>query len=400
MQHTTEGDHVKIWHSLTPLSWIYGGVVGMRNMLFECGVLRSESFDIPVISVGNITVGGTGKTPHTEYLIRLLQKKHQVAILSRGYKRKTRGYHLATNDTPMHEIGDEPYQMKHKFPHIHMAVDKNRRRGIRNLCKDEIQPPADVILLDDAFQHRYVQPGVNILLMDYHRLIYFDRLLPAGRLRESRSSSQRADIVIVTKCPDYITPMEQHGIARSLEMQPWQQLYYTRFGYGNLQSLASILTNLGTNGDETPIDTIQLEALKASSYNVLLLTGIASPQQMEYDLSKYCQFSSIHFADHHNFTHKDLLQVDNKVKEMETAGTTTIIITTEKDATRLIAYAQEHPDDDCLLCRNRGAGYYILPIEVEFMNNQAEQFNQFILSYVQKNSRNSTLSRRTHISKT
>ena len=440
MQHTTEGDHVKIWHSLTPLSWIYGGVVGLRNMLFECGALRSESFDIPVISVGNITVGGTGKTPHTEYLIRLLSQKHQVAILSRGYKRKTKGYHLATNDTPMRDIGDEPYQMKHKYPFVHMAVDKNRRRGIRRLCDDDVQPPADVILLDDAFQHRYVQPGVNILLMDYHRLIYFDRLLPAGRLRESRSSSQRADIVIVTKCPDYITPMEQHGIARSLEMQPWQQLYYTRFGYGNLKSLASILTgsfsstedlspalplggfcppiNGGTEGGVKTIergdcpsaapaegsaaspDIIPLDDLKTSPYNVLLLTGIASPQQMEYDLSKYCQFESLHFADHHNFTHKNLVQVDKKVKELETTGKTTIVVTTEKDATRLLSYAQEHPDDDCLLCRNRGAGFYVLPIEVEFMNNQAEQFNQYILSYVQKNSRNSTLSRRTHISKT
>lgn len=390
---------MKIWHSLTPLSWIYGGVVGMRNMLFECGALRSESFDIPVISVGNITVGGTGKTPHTEYLIRLLSQKHQVAILSRGYKRKTKGYHLATNDTPMRDIGDEPYQMKHKYPFVHMAVDKNRRRGIRRLCDDDVQPPADVILLDDAFQHRYVQPGVNILLMDYHRLIYFDRLLPAGRLRESRSSSQRADIVIVTKCPDYITPMEQHGIARSLEMQPWQQLYYTRFGYGNLKSLASILTG----SFEAPAEgkaIIPLDDLKTSPYNVLLLTGIASPQQMEYDLSKYCQFESLHFADHHNFTHKNLVQVDKKVKELETTGKTTIVVTTEKDATRLLSYAQEHPDDDCLLCRNRGAGFYVLPIEVEFMNNQAEQFNQYILSYVQKNSRNSTLSRRTHISKT
>lgn len=384
-----EGDHIKIWHGLTPLSWLYGAGVTFRNILFECGVLRSESFDIPVISVGNITAGGTGKTPHTEYLIRLLSQKHQVAILSRGYKRKSKGYRLADSDTPMREIGDEPYQMKHKFPHIHMAVDKNRRNGIHQLCNDNVQPPADVIILDDAYQHRYVQPGVNILLMDYHRLIYFDKLLPAGRLREPKSSSHRADIVIVTKCPDYITPMEQHGIARSLAMQPWQKLYYTRFVYGDLHSLHSMLPD--ADGDITP--TLPLAQLQEGKYNVILLTGIASPQQMEYDLHKYCDFTPIHFADHHNFSRKDLAIVSNHVRQA-TAGNDrkTIVITTEKDATRLTDYILTHPDDPSHLCQTRGRDYYVLPVDVQFLNNQADDFNQFILGYVHKNSRNSTLS--------
>lgn len=359
-----EGDHIKIWHWLTPLSWLYGLGVGIRNILFECGLLRSESFNMPVISVGNITVGGTGKTPHTEYLIRLLSPTLQVAVLSRGYKRKSSGFRLADDNTPMREIGDEPYQMKHKYPNIHMAVDKNRRRGIKRLCDSSLQPPTDVVLLDDAYQHRYVTPGISILLMDYHRLIYFDKLLPAGRLREPKSSSQRADMVIVTKCPDYITPMEKHGIARSLGMQPWQRLYFTCFKYGKLTSL--------TDGT-----TIPLEALGSGQYKVILLSGIASPQQLEYDLEKFCQFEAIHFADHHNFTDKDLKKVKNKVDAISEPGKQTIIITTEKDAVRL------RPLPNLPI--------YALPIEVQFMDDKTEDFNQYILSYVHKNSRNSIL---------
>ena len=231
-----EGDHIKINEFLRPLSWIYGLIVGIRNMMFDCGLLHSESFDIPVISVGNLTVGGTGKTPHSEYLVKLLQDKFQIGLLSRGYKRKTRGFLLANADTTMPEIGDEPFQMKLKFPNIHIAVDKNRRRGIHKLA-DEIKPVTDVIILDDAYQHRYVTPGVNILLMDYHRLICFDALLPAGRLREHQFNKRRADIVIVTKCPKTITPMEKRGISRSLELYPWQKLFFSTFRYGMLYNL-------------------------------------------------------------------------------------------------------------------------------------------------------------------
>ena len=214
-----EGDHIKINYWLLPLSWLYGLVVSIRNLMFDVGMLKSKTFPLPVICVGNVTVGGTGKTPHTEYLIRLLSKDHQVAVLSRGYKRKSEGYVLATKDTPMAEIGDEPYQMKatkdtpmaeigdepyqmkQKYPQIHMAVDKDRCHGINQLMQNTVKPQTDVVILDDAYQHRYVKAGLNILLMDYHRLIHLDKLLPAGRLREPMSGSQRADIVIITKCP-------------------------------------------------------------------------------------------------------------------------------------------------------------------------------------------------------
>ena len=181
-----EGDLITINKKLRPLSWLYGLAVGFRNMLFEFGVLKSRSFTVPVISVGNITVGGTGKTPHVEYLIRLLKDRAKVAVLSRGYKRKSRGFLVADKDTTMRQIGDEPFQIKQKFPGITVAVDKKRTRGIDKLTSGEYVDGIDVILLDDAFQHRYVKPGINILLVDYHRLIIYDELLPAGSSRNVR----------------------------------------------------------------------------------------------------------------------------------------------------------------------------------------------------------------------
>ena len=201
-----EGDFIKINKWLLPLSWIYGIGVKLRNTLFSIGILKTRSFDVPVIAVGNITVGGSGKTPHVEYLTRLLKNTFRTAVLSRGYKRKSSGFVQATAETTMPEIGDEPFQMKQKYPDVIVAVDKNRCHGIDTLVEND--KDIDVILLDDAFQHRYVKPGINILLVDYHRLIIYDKLLPAGRLREPLSGKNRADIVIVTKCPKGMKPME------------------------------------------------------------------------------------------------------------------------------------------------------------------------------------------------
>lgn len=342
-----EGDHIKINFWLLPFSWLYGLVVSIRNLMFDYGILKSQTFQLPVICVGNITVGGTGKTPHTEYLIRLLSRHHQVAVLSRGYKRQSKGYVLATAETPMKAIGDEPYQMKRKFPEIHMAVDKNRCHGIRQLTGNNVRPSTDVVILDDAYQHRYVQAGLNILLMDYHRLIYFDRLLPAGRLREPQSGKQRADIVIVTKCPRYITPMDCRGIERTLNLENWQKLYFTTYRYP---------------------DTID-----GLDENPLLVTGIASPQQIVYDLQKLIpKFEVMSFPDHHNFTKEDIQTIRKRA-----AGRT--ILTTEKDATRL------HGLDNLRT----------IPIEVEFIDGKQDEFDQAIKSYVTKNSRNSVLNRKT-----
>jgi tetraacyldisaccharide 4'-kinase len=264
-----EGDFIKTNQWLLPLSWLYGLGVWIRNLLFDTGVIKSRTFDIPIISVGNITVGGSGKTPHVEYLIRLLHDKFKVAVLSRGYKRKSKGYRLAGNDTTMHEIGDEPYQMHHKFQNVYVAVEANRCKGIETLMTSPETRDTQLILLDDAYQHRYVKPGLNILLVDYHRLITEDKLLPAGRLREPKEGKNRADIVIITKCPKDMKPMNFRVIQRAMALFPYQQLYFTTIDQCPLEPLFKEGQAI-TEGERLP--------------NVLLVTGIASPEQMRKDM--------------------------------------------------------------------------------------------------------------------
>jgi len=361
-----EGDFIKIRKWLTPLSMLYGMVVGIRNQLFELGFLKSRSFDIPVISVGNITVGGSGKTPHIEYLVRLLKDKVKVAVLSRGYKRKSKGYVLADADTSMSDIGDEPYQMKKKFPDIYIAVDKNRCEGIDNLTQQDATKDTDVVLLDDAFQHRYVKPGVNILLVDYHRLIISDKLLPAGRLREPKEGKARADIVIITKCPKDLKAINYRMLTRSMNLFPYQSLFFTTLEYGELFMLFG--------NEKKAID-------KISDQHVLLLTGIASPQQMILDLEPLClETIPLAYSDHHDFKAKDIARINQMFEAMPAPK---MIITTEKDAARL--ETAEGLNDEV---RNH---LYVLPVEIKFMQEQEELFNHKILSYVQKNSRNSIL---------
>ena len=367
-----EGDFIKINSQLRPLSWLYGMGVGFRNMLFETGILKSQSYSIPVISVGNITVGGTGKTPHVEYLIRLLKDKMKVAVLSRGYKRKSHGFVLADEQTPMEALGDEPYQMKQKFPEVTVAVDKKRTRGILHLTEDQDTPNIDVILLDDAFQHRYVKPGINILLVDYHRLIIYDELLPSGRLREPVKSKNRADIVIITKCPKNLKPMEFRVITKAMNLYPYQQLYFSTYDYDtprlvfpDCQEPAEIPSNI--------------ESLKGK--HILLLTGIASPEQMKLDLEPYVtSILPLVFADHHHFKRKDIERINQAFEDLPQPG---LIITTEKDATRL--KQTEGLSDEVK------KHLIVLPIRVSLLLDQEEAFNQNIIGYVRKNSRNSIL---------
>ena len=363
----TEGDFIKIHEWLTPLSWLYGLGVGFRNLLFKLGILKSRAFDIPVISVGNITVGGSGKTPHVEYLVSLLKDKMKVAVLSRGYKRKSKGYVLANDDTTMREIGDEPYQMKQKFPELYVAVDKKRTEGIDRLTHDEQTKDVDVILLDDAYQHRYVKPGVNILLVDYHRLIIYDKLLPAGCLREPKEGKSRADIVIITKCPKDLRPMEYRVLMKALDLYPYQSLYPTPLIYDNLKQV------YGT--ESMPINSLP------DRCNVLLLTGIASPKQMQNDLSVYnYNLSYLSFSDHHNFSKKDIRTINRKFAELPSPK---VIITTEKDVAR-IKFVEGLNDEV-------KESMYALPVRIQFMLGQEEDFNNKIINYVRKNSRNSIL---------
>lgn len=364
-----EGDYIKIHSSLLPLSFLYGMGVRLRNMLFDTGILESRSFPIPVISVGNITVGGAGKTPHVEYLIRLLCETKRVSVLSRGYKRRTKGYLLASSSSTSLELGDEPYQMYLKYGRqVHVAVSANRCEGIERLCSDPETKDTDVILLDDAFQHRYVKPGVNILLVDYHRLIVYDKLLPAGRLREPKDGKRRADIVIVTKCPPDLRPMDFRVITKALNLYPYQKLFFTTIEYGDLIPLFS-------NSRSLALSEI------TSDYEVLVLSGIASPQHLLCDIQKHTEnVIPMTFRDHHLFTPKDIARINNTFDSLSSKR---IIITTEKDAARLVGL--DGLSDDV---RNH---IYALPIKTTFLLEQQEQFDEFILSYVLKNSKDSIL---------
>lgn len=356
---------IKIHHWLYPISWLYGMGVGLRNKLFDWGWLRSRSFNVPVICVGNLAVGGTGKTPHTEYLIKLLQNAGaNVATLSRGYKRKSKGYVLADAQSDVQQIGDEPYQIKSKFPDIRVAVDEDRCHGIEQLLKLK-EPAVNAVLLDDAFQHRYVKAGLYILLTDFNRLLSDDALLPAGRLREPASGKSRAQIVIVTKCPDDIKPIEFNIIAKRLHLYPYQQLYFSRFRYGMLQPLF-------------PPKAISTKGLSwlTEDEQVLLVTGIASPATLVKEVESYTQHVKLlAYDDHHNFNHKDLQQIKEQFLQLEERKR--VIITTEKDATRL----RSHPAlDDALK-----PYIYVLPIEIEILQNQQQIFDQNIIEYVKAN---------------
>jgi tetraacyldisaccharide 4'-kinase len=369
-----EGDFIKLNRKLLPLSWLYGLGVKFRNMLFDMNILKSKSYAVPVISVGNITVGGTGKTPHVEYLIRLLKDQFSVAMLSRGYKRKSSGYVLATPDTPMKMIGDEPYQIKQKYPKVTVAVDAKRTRGIEHLIHDDSTKETDVILLDDAFQHRYVKPGVNILLVDYHRSIIFDKMIPAGRLREPLKGKDRADIVIVTKCPKDLKPMEFRVLTKQMNLYPYQQLFFTTLDYGQLKRIfPNNQNNLGIPNS--------LEDL--GDYHVLLLTGIASPKQIYYDVKPHAKdIRTLAYGDHHTFKQKDIQHINETFASMPSPK---IIITTEKDMVRL--ETTEGLSDEV---KN---SLYVLPVRISFMLEGEATFNENIIGYVRKNSRNSILAK-------
>ena len=373
MNDRIEGDLISVNKSLRPLSWLYGLVVGCRNMLFEMGILKSRSFTVPVISVGNITVGGTGKTPHVEYLIRLLKDIAKVAVLSRGYKRKSHGFVLAGKETTMSDIGDEPFQMLQKFPDITVAVDKKRTRGIDKLTSGDYVDGIDVVLLDDAFQHRYVKPGINILLVDYHRLVIYDELLPSGRLREPVKGKDRADIVIITKCPTDLKPMEFRVITKAMGLYPYQQLYFSTHEY---EAPLPVFPETAK-----PDKLAGLTDLKGK--NILLLTGIASPEQMLKDLQAYTdKITPLTFGDHHHFKQKDVERINEAFAALPSPK---VIITTEKDACRLTV--AEGLSDDVR------QALYVLPIHVKILQDQEEQFHQRIIKYVRKNTRNSVLAK-------
>lgn len=352
---------------LLPLSCLYGWGVMLRNALFDMGFLKKERFDIPIISVGNLTVGGTGKTPHIEYLVQLLSERYKVAVLSRGYKRQSTGYIIASTDTPIHKIGDEAWQIKQKFPHIYVAVDKKRTRGIKRLMTDSKTKDVQVILLDDAFQHRYVDPSLSILLVDYNRLPTNDRLLPAGYLREPKENAVRANIIIVTKCPSDIKPLAFRVTKKELNPRPFQRIFFSSMRYNRLYALFST--------HQIPITQLPKEV------HTLLLTGIATPQQIRMDLEKYvAHIHPISFPDHHYFTQADIANINASFAALPPPR---LAITTEKDAARLRAIEE--------LSSDLKEALYVLPTQIEILRDEGYSFNDKILGHVLKNSRNRQL---------
>lgn len=311
-----------ITYLLTPFSWIYGCVMGVRNKLYDWGILKSETFDVAVISVGNITIGGTGKTPHVEYLISQLQQYYHIGVVSRGYKRQTKGFVPANSKSTPETIGDEPYQIYQKFSkRVKVAVCESRREGIKKLL--EIDQQINLIILDDAFQHRAVSPKLSILLVDYNRPIYEDNVLPLGRLRESEGGINRSDFVIVTKCPENMTRLDYRLVSKKLDLMTYQKLFFSRLRYDEVKPVF----------EDDARYRVSLEALEKTDA-VLLLTGIANPRPLVKYLRKFpFGIRVCHFPDHHAFTKADLEKISKKYEQLR--GARKLIITTEKDAVRL-----------------------------------------------------------------
>jgi len=345
-----------------PFSMIYGFIVYIRNLMFDIGILPSRQFNLPVISVGNITVGGTGKTPHVEYLVRLLKAENKIAVLSRGYKRKTKGFVLATNHSSTDEIGDEPAQMKNKYPDIEVAVCEKRVTGINQLIKQKME----LIILDDAFQHRYVKPGLSILLVDFNQRIDKDHLMPAGKLREPISGSRRADIIIITKTPDNLKPIDRRLILEQIRPTPYQNLYFTGIDYGSFQALLN-------EKNKFPDDFYSNHEL----YTILLVTGIAFPNPLIEYLQNFTKdIRHLKFLDHQAYGEFKLNKIFKEYQSIENERK--IIITTEKDAIKM---------KEINISDSNNTEIFYIPIVIHFIEKEKE-FNQQIIDYVRKNKRN------------
>lgn len=342
---------------LFPFSLIYGAAVWMRNRLFDKNILKSSGFNFPIICVGNLAAGGTGKTPMTEYLLRLLKKDFKTATLSRGYKRKTTGFAIANEQTTALEIGDEPMQFHQKFPDVVVAVGEERLVAIPQLLHE--RPETEVIILDDAFQHRQVQAGLNILLTDYSDLYTRDLMLPAGNLRDVRSSSARADIIVVTKCPAAITKEEKRKIIDEIDPTDRQQVFFTTIVYGKPYHLFG-----------------RQELELAQDFAVLLVCGIANPAPLKTYLTDTVHtYDLLRYADHHIFHTNDLRDIKQQFEKLK-AGKK-IVLTTEKDAVRLEKFVAELRDFPI----------YVIPVEHAFLFAEEDAFrsriNAFIKSFRQ-----------------
>ncbi|MGB1316069.1 MAG: tetraacyldisaccharide 4'-kinase [Chitinophagales bacterium] len=339
---------------LAPITWLYTGVIMLRNYLYKTKALKSTHFNVPVICVGNLSTGGTGKTPHTNYLINLIKPNYKVGVLSRGYKRKTNGYIEVEINSKAENVGDEPLFYKFKHPNAKVAVCEDRVFGISAMAQNQEDPM--VYLLDDAFQHRAIKADLNIIITDYNKLYTRDKLLPAGRLREPISGAKRADIIIVSKCPPLLSKTEKNKIKLELKPEKYQHIFFSSIAYLPLYSLFNQ-------------ELINFEKQKT----VLIVSGIANPIPLEKEIEK--SFETVYirqFPDHHNYKREDIESIIRTYENLDEENK--IIITTEKDATRLLVFKNYFEEKNIKV--------FCLPISVNFDEQEKEAFDKAIKHYL------------------
>lgn len=340
---------------LYPFSLLYAGIIHVRNLCFDLGILPSQKYDTPIISVGNISVGGTGKTPLSEYIIRLLNTDYRIALLSRGYKRQTKGALLSNTNSTAASIGDEPYQIKQKFKNIDVVVAEKRVEGMELILN---KTTSDLVLMDDAFQHRYVTPGLSILVIDYNRPMWNDCVFPAGNLREPVKGQKRADVIVVNKCPLNLSEEDKQQWLKKLKKTASQHVFFTTITYGNPQNVSS-----------------NIELIEGQQLSVVGMAGIAQPQPfMDYVGENFKIKSKIIFPDHHHFNPKDIASITKQAMDDNIQA----LITTEKDAVRFEDFSEEVK-----------ARTYFIPIELKVLFSEEKQFEKIIRNYVRNNSNNS-----------
>lgn len=343
-----------------PFAVIYGIITALRNFLYDWKILPSKSFEVHTICVGNLAVGGTGKTPHVEYLINLLKNEMKLAVLSRGYKRKSTGFIHATDSSSIQDIGDEPLLYKTKNPDLDVCVDGDRVNGVKKIL--EFSEPPKVIILDDAFQHRALNCGLKIVISEYTNVFINDCMMPAGYLRESKRGINRADIVIISKTPERTSAVEMRNLAKDLKLLAHQQLFFSWLKYGELYGFQNPKETINTLND-------------LFRYRIILFTGIGNPTPMLTYLKEYSSgVKHIPFSDHHQFTINDINDIREELDAIE--GGNKIVITTEKDAMRL-------RNGDLQDLANT-LPLYVLPIEVDF-KEKTQEFNETIINYVRTN---------------
>lgn len=341
---------------LFPISILYGLGVALRNFLFDWGLLKSTKFNIPVLVIGNITVGGSGKSPMTEYLLNLLKKEQKVAVLSRGYGRKTKGFRLVEAESSAAEVGDEPMQFKQHFPDLTVAVCEDRVAGLQKLVANH-----DIVVLDDAYQHRWLQASLSILLLEYSSLQKVDFLLPTGNLREPRSATKRADILIVTKAPQNLTATERAKVLKRIKPQAQQKVFFSFLRYSDLMNVA----------DKSSRALIGLN----TQTQIFLLTGIANARPLLAELKRHTSHIIHHqYPDHYSFTVADIAKIAQEYQHCEAADK--LIITTQKDVQRL-----KNPIFENYLANT---ALYVLPVETAFAEEDKTNFDQLIQSHVRQ----------------